>query len=108
MFEDLFDSISFLWSWGWPSSEGQVTAIDVERIKHSRGGDTLRLAIAYKFSVGEDGPYTGESFWEPSFFQRRRMAAARRKFHLHQSVMVHYRADDPSVNRLDRQVWKDL
>ena len=108
MFEDLYDSISFLWSWRWPSTEGQVTGADIERIKRSRGAEKIRLAIAYKFSVGDDGPYTGESFWEPFFFPRKRVAAARHTFHLRRSVIVHYRADDPSVNRLDRSVWRDL
>jgi hypothetical protein len=108
MFEDLRDSVSFLWSWRWPYTEDQVTAADIERIKRSRGVARIRLAIAYEFSVGDDGPYTGESFWEPLFFPRKRVAAARHKFHLRRSVIVHYRVDDPSVNRLDRSVWKGL
>ncbi len=108
MFDDLRDSVSFLWSWRWPYTEGQVTAADIERIKRSRGFETFRLAIAYEFSVGDDGPYTGESFWQPLFFPRKRVAAARHKFHLHRSVTVRYRADDPSVNRLDRSAWQDL
>jgi hypothetical protein len=59
MFEDLYDAISMIWSWRWPASGGRVTAVDVERIRHSRGRDTLRLAIAYEFSLGDDGPYPG-------------------------------------------------
>jgi hypothetical protein len=66
MFEDLYDALSFLGSWRWPTAKGQVTEVDVERLSHQRGPDTLRLSIAYKFSLGNDGPYTGESFWEPA------------------------------------------
>jgi hypothetical protein len=108
MFEDLYDAASLLFSPWWPMAEGEITAVDVERVRHSRGGDTLRLAVAYKFSVGDDGPYTGESFWRPAFFVNRRVAAARHKLHLSQAVRVHYRPDDPSVNALDRGVWRLL
>jgi len=108
MFDDLYDVISLMWSWRWPTSEGKITAVDVERIHHSRGGDTMRLAIAYEFSLGDDGPYTGESFWEPSFFAKKRVIAARRKLRTRQPVIVRYRTDDPSVNTLDRNVWRGL
>lgn len=108
MFDDLYDSLSLLWSWRWPEAVGEITAVDVERIRHYRSRDTLRLAIAYKFSLGDDGPYTGEDFWEPSFFVNRRVSAARHKIHIRQQVCVHYRPDDPSVNKLDRRVWQDL
>jgi hypothetical protein len=110
MFEDLYDSLSLLWSWRWPSVEGKITAVDVERIQHYRQGERLRLAIAYKFSIGDDGPYTGESFWEPSFSFRakERVVAARHKMRTHGHVLVRYRADDPSVNRLDSANWQDL
>jgi len=47
MFGDLYDAMSLLWSWRWPVTEGEVTAV---------GGDTARLAVAYEFSVGDDGP----------------------------------------------------
>ena len=108
MLDDLYDAISVCWSWHWPVAEGEITAIDVERVKQSHNRDTFRLAIAYKFSIGADGPYTGESFWEPAFFSRRRVPAARHKFHLHDPVLVHYRPDDPSVDKIARGVWRDL
>ena len=109
MFDDLYDAISMMWSWRWPTSSGEVTAVDLERIRHSNSrNDTLRLAIAYKFSPGDDGPYTGESFWQPSFCVKRRVFAARHKIRLHQRVTVRYRPDDPSVNKLDPSVWQDL
>jgi hypothetical protein len=108
MFEDLYDGISLLFSWRWPVLPGEVTAVNLERIKHYRGWDTLRLAVAYKFSIGAEGPYTGESFWTPSFFINKRVTAARHKIHNHQQVLVRYRPDDPSVNTLDRTTWRGL
>lgn len=110
MFEDLYDAISFLWSSAWPTVQGEVTAIDVECIKHARRGDTWRLAIAYKFLLGNDGPYTGESFWSPAIAisHRKRVTAAQRRLHVGQPVLVRYRRDDPSLSRLDRAVWRDL
>ncbi len=108
MFRDLYDEISLLWSWLWPEATGQVTAVDIERIKRHNSSDTLRLAVAFKFSVGSDGPYTGKSFWSPAFFVNRRVSAARHKIYVGQPVVVRYRPDDPSVNRLDRRVWQNL
>jgi len=55
-------------------------------MKHSEGGDTVRLAVAYKFSIGNDGPYTGESFWQPTFFSKKRVLAARHTIKVHQHV----------------------
>lgn len=86
--------------------KGEVTEALAERIQHSRGGDTFRLAVAYKFSLGEDGPYTGESFWQPSFCQKRRVIAKRRKFRPRKQILVRYRRDDASINRLDHSVWR--
>jgi hypothetical protein len=110
VFEDLYDTISILWSWRWPETMGEVTAIDVERIHDAEGGEILRLAVAYKFSIGDDGPYTGESFWQPVFPQisKKRVLAARHNVHVHQQVLVRYRADDPSVSKLDRRMWQNL
>ncbi len=76
MLDNLYDAISLLWSWRWPVAEGEVTAVDVER---NREKETARLAVAYEFSVGSDGPYTGECFWEPHIFSEKRVAAGRRK-----------------------------
>jgi hypothetical protein len=104
MFADLYDAVSFLWSWRWPLANGQVTAVDTERIRHSNGRYDARLAVAYEFSVGDDGPYTGECFWKPAFFSVRRVASARRKVHRGRQVSVRYRPDDPSVNTLDHGV----
>jgi hypothetical protein len=106
MFEDLYDAISFVGSWRWPQAMGKVTAADVERMSDSRGNARLRLAVAFEFSVNGDGPYTGESFWNPAFFVNRRVLAARRKIRIGHSVAVHYRKDDPTVNRLSD--WNTL
>jgi len=108
VFDDLYDAVSLLWSWRWPETVGEVTAVDMERIKDSERGETFRLAVAYKLSIGNDGPYTGESFWQPAFFSKKRVLAARHNVGVHQQVMVRYRPDDPSVNNLDRRVWSDF
>jgi hypothetical protein len=107
MFEDLHDAVSLVFCHWWPKAEGEITAVEVERIHHSQGRDTLRLAVAYKFSLGDDGPYTGESFWQPSFFVNKRVAAARHRLHCRQRVLVRYRSSDPSVNKLDHSVWRN-
>ncbi len=106
MFEDMRDLLSFLWSWHWPAATGQVTAVDVERIKHPGGNDTIRLAIAYKFSIGNDGPYTGEGFWRPSFSALRRITSAKHQLHVGRPLSVRYCPDDPSVNKLDSDIWR--
>jgi hypothetical protein len=56
-----------LWSWRWPEIEGEITAVDLERI-HQGDSMTIRLTIAYKFTANSDGPYAGESFWQLFFF----------------------------------------
>ena len=104
MLNDLFDAFSYLWSWRWPVADGQVTAVDIERIGEGRN-KIFRLAVAYEFSLGEDGPYTGESFWQPAFLAKTRVQNTARRFHLRQQVAIRYRPDDPSINRLDRSVW---
>jgi hypothetical protein len=103
MFGDLYDALSLLWSWRWPVANGHVTAVDVERIRVNNRHEA-RLAVAYEFLVGDDGPYTGESFWKPAFFSVKRVAAARRKVRIRNRVTVRYRPDDPSVNTLDHGV----
>jgi hypothetical protein len=110
LFEDLYDSISLVGCWRWPSVQGEITAVDIERMSHHGTSETFRLAVAYKFYVGDDGPYTGESFWAPAFSFRasERVRAARHKLRVHQKVSVHYRRDDPSVNRIVRAVWTNL
>jgi hypothetical protein len=100
MFDDLYDGISFLWSWRWPLASGKITAVDVERFRHGSGRYTARLAVACEFSVGNDGPYTGECFWRPAFSSVRRTASARREIHVSGQVSVRYRPNDPSVNTL--------
>jgi hypothetical protein len=104
MFRDLYDAVSRLWWWRWPTTEGEITAIDIERV----GNDRVRLAVAYKFSIGDDGPYTGESFWTPAFSigQLKSVRNAKRVLHIGQRVPVRYRGDDPSVNALDGGVYR--
>src|SRR5882724_12278577 len=107
MFEELYDAISFAASWRWPATDGEVTDAVVERIG-SASRPSFRLSVAYKFSVGTDGPYTGESFWTPSWPSPKRVASARRKFRAGKRVRVRFRPDKPAVSRLDRGAWKGL
>ncbi|MCI0352219.1 MAG: DUF3592 domain-containing protein [Acidobacteriales bacterium] len=108
MFEELYDAMSRLLSWRWPEAVGEVTAVNIERVNAYKNRETFRLAVAYKFSVGMDGPYTGESFWQPAFFVKKRVVGARHKIRVRQQVMVRYRPDDPSINKLDGRAWESL
>jgi hypothetical protein len=106
MFTDLYDAISMLWSWQWPVADGRITEVLGEHIEYRSNEKRARLAGAYEFCVGSDGPYTGERFWTPVFCSVRRVAAARRRLRAHRKVQVRYRPDDPSVNRLKGGVAK--
>lgn len=109
MFGDIYDAVSVLWCWRWPETVGEVTDVRVERSVDSDGGETFRLAVYYKFSIGNDGPYTGVSSWQPSFtISSKRVMAARDRVRVHQQVLVRYRSDNPSVNMLDKCVWQNL
>jgi hypothetical protein len=108
VFGDFYDAISLLLSWRWPEIPGEVTAVDVVRTVDSEGVVTFRLAIAYKFCIGADGPYTGESFWTPTLSPKKRVFSARDSVHVRQQVIVRYRPDDPSVNKIDRRIWQDF
>jgi hypothetical protein len=106
MFDDLYDAITKLLSWRWPTSKGEVIAVDIEPLAQRRYGPDIRLAVAYRFSLGDDGPYTREFFWEPN--SSANVLAAKDNLRVGQSVMVRYRRDDPSVNTLDTREWKDF
>src|SRR5579884_1244003 len=105
MFEDLYDEMSLLFSWRWPIAEGQITAVDVERNSHR---EIKQVAVAYKFSIGEDGPYVGETFWKPVFNQKENAIRAKRLLRPGHAVQVHYRPDDPTVNTLAGSVRRLL
>ena len=80
----------------------------VEHLHPNERNERYRLSITYKFSVGTDGPYTGEDFWNPYFSTKGRSHAAEHKFHVGQPITVRYRSDDPSENRLDRSTWRQI
>lgn len=109
MFEDLGDAIRMMFRFSWPTADAEITEVDIERVGDPEDG-RLRLAVCYKFYVGDDGPYTGESFWEPKFTWGlvKRMRNAQRTMRQKNKVPVHYRRDDPSQNRLDRDSWGGL
>jgi Protein of unknown function (DUF3592) len=106
MFDDLYDSMTKLLSWRWPTCQGEVTAVDIDPLAQRRYGPDIRLAVAYRFSVGDDGPYTGELFWEA--LTSASVLAAKDNIVVGQSVTVRYRRDNPSVNTLDTRGWRDF
>lgn len=108
MFEDLYDTLRMLFSFSWPMAEAEITGVEIETIPHTQRQGELRLSVCYRFFVGDDGPYCGESFWKPTFTVLASMEDAKQVMELKRTVPVRYRADDPSQNRLDRQAWRDL
>ena len=107
MFSDLFDNISLIFSWRWPKAEGVITAIDLQHIYDEVSGtERPRIVVVYKFSVGDDGPYTGESAWPR--LEQMDLMNINEVLRPGQAVTVLYRKNNPSVNRLDRSVWRDL
>jgi len=102
MFGELRNALSCLWSWRWPEATGEVTSVILDTVP-DLDGEYLRLAVAFKFFVGEDGPYTGHSFWTP--VSRDRALAARERFHVHDEIAVRYRPNDPSENKIAPSVW---
>jgi hypothetical protein len=101
MISDLYNSFSLLFFRRWPTAEGSITAVD---LGYGRG---LDIVVVYEFSVGDDGPYTGESA-SPSWFDGIDIRLIYNKLAVGQIVTVRYRRDCPSVNKLDPSVWKDL
>jgi hypothetical protein len=52
---------------------------------------------------------TAEKVFGSHHFSRGdRVVAARHKFHVGGYVLVRYRPDDPTVNKLDRTAWREL
>lgn len=99
MFSDLYDYISLLFYRQWPGVQGEITAV------RTLGGSG-RLLIEYSFSL-EDRPYIGEAGC-PSWSVGTAAINIHERLPIGQSVMVRYRRDNPSVNKLDRSVWQDL
>src|SRR5215470_2500864 len=99
MFREIYDAVSVLWVWRWSVVNGQITSVDVEQTKNHE----YRLSVTYKFSIGDDGPYTGEGFWTPalSYHGLEKVKRAQAALQIGQRVEVRYRPDDPSVNRLN-------
>lgn len=102
MFEALWDELSRLGSWRWPVAQGEVTYAELEEFSGGDGGAELRLSVTYKFSIGADGPYTGEAFWQPrwSWNGLEKLQDALKEMHIGRPVGVRYKPNDPSVNQL--------
>lgn len=107
MFRNLYDYISLMLSWCWPKVEGLITAVDLRTVANGdAGANTLRLVITFEFCLGDDGPYTGES-WSP-YLGDINLMDVNQQLRTGRPVVVRYRPDDPSVNRLDRSAWQEF
>lgn len=98
MLSELYDSISLLFWRRWPTVEAVITAVNM------RTGREPRLIVAYEFSVGNDGPYTGEASW-PALPGDSDASCISDRLRVGQPVTVRYRPDDPSVNTVDHMLW---
>ena len=94
MFAELYDWLSKSLSWRWPTTDGEITAVRLLDGKEE-------LVVEYKFSLANDGPYTGESRWGPAFGPTNVMDIPER-LRIGNAVTVRYRPDDQTVNTLDR------
>jgi hypothetical protein len=100
MFGDFYNAVSKLFSWRWPIADGEITA--VRYLSPDEG-----LVVEYKFSLGDDGPYTGESRWSP-WFAHTDVMDIHKTLPIGSPITVRYRPGDPSVNTLDREAWDGL
>jgi hypothetical protein len=104
MFSDLYDYVSLLFSWGWPKAEGEVTAVHIEYANYGfRGGSRLLVIVDYKFEIESQGLFTGETSSSP-WFSPADGSEIDGRLNVGQPVIVRYRRDDPTVNRLDHSV----
>ena len=101
MFSELFETISLVFSRRWPTAEGTITAVDLGY------GKGLNITVVYEFSVGDDGPYTGETR-SPSWFGGTDVLNISKQLAVGNTIMIRYRVDNPSVSKLDPSIWKDL
>jgi len=92
MFSDLYDSISLLFSWSWPKTKAVITAVGARGV-----GEGYRLVVEYKFSIGDEGPYTGES----------ECLGFNESLRTGEPITIRYRRNNPSVNKVDSSVWED-
>jgi hypothetical protein len=94
------DFFVYVRCWRWPTVDGEVTSTRRDVIR-TRNGTQSRVAVTYKFNVSEDGPYTGETFWDPLagiMFHFDEYERAAQNVYVGRRVSVRYRPDDPSVN----------
>jgi hypothetical protein len=96
MFDDLYDVVSRLWSWHWPIAQGEVTAVGFQQIPRIDTADEVSLTVTYRFSVNDDGPFTGIRTWTSTHYRISDLLVARDQFHEGDAVKVRYRTDDPS------------
>lgn len=98
MFGELYDRVSLMFWRRWPTVEATITAVNWRR------GEQPGLVVTYEFSVGQDGPYTGEALW-PSRADDTDTTCISDRLRVGRPVTVRYRPDDPSVNTVDHTMW---
>src|SRR5258706_13724050 len=95
--------LSRFFSNSWPLGRGEVVEVEVGQSEHAEAG--WGLYVCYKFYAGDDGrdgPYTGESYWEPTFSKSmEEMEQIASRIHIGEAVQVRYRPDNPSVSKLN-------
>jgi|SRR6185437_556302 hypothetical protein len=101
MLKNLYDDFSLMFYRRWPKAEGKITAVDI------CPGTERDVVIVYEFSVGDDGPYTGESS-RPFSFEGTTVMDIERRLSVGKPVLIRYRIDNPSINKLDPSFWKNL
>jgi hypothetical protein len=102
VFGDLYDKLSMIFSWRWPTAEGVITAVRVDPCRQG-----LQVVLDYEFALDDGQPYTGESS-APSWVRGSKLINVHETFRVGNAVTVRYRTSDPSVNRLDGRVWRDF
>src|SRR5258706_11457279 len=89
----------------WPLGQGEVTAVEIRKVRTRQGMRSMGISVCYKFYAGDDGrdgPYTGESYWEPTFSKSmEEMEQIASRIHIGEAVQVRYRPDNPSVSKLN-------
>lgn len=111
MFDDLFGYVTSLFSWRWPVAQGVVTNVEVMFVpsRFKPGRSVPKVEVAYTFSVGDDGPYTGETIWTLYWTASPKLISSiQNEFGVNKPVTVRYLPKDPSVNKLDRSTWQDF
>ena len=84
----------------WPTADGTITNLDVERKRDGSGGPYIRATFTYEFSDLEGHRITGTWYKNFSAEADARNFAAR-ELPLSKQVLVRFNPRDPSLNDLE-------